>query len=88
MRSATSTFIKGLLSFERASTAELDLLNGPHFRTLPGSTATGSSGNGRLTNLMQLTVDTSFWTRYRSRIKNPDLDPDFTFPQAVNPGFD
>ncbi len=35
------------------------------FRTLPGSTATGSSGILRLTNLTQLTVDTSWWTRYR-----------------------
>ena len=32
---------------------------------------------------MQLTVDTSWWTRYRSRANNPDLDPSFTFPQAV-----
>src|SRR2546425_2626621 len=32
---------------------------------------------------MQLTVDTSWWTRYRSRDNNPDLDPTFTFPQAV-----
>src|SRR5260370_11784042 len=30
------------------------------FRTLPGSTATGSSGKPRLTNLMQLTLDTSW----------------------------
>ena len=53
------------------------------FRTLPGSTATGSSGKPRLTNLMQLTLDTSWWTRYRSSDHNPDLDPTFTFPQAV-----
>jgi len=53
------------------------------FRTLPGSTATGSSGKLRLTNLMQLTLDTSWWTRYRSNANNPDLDPGFTFPQAV-----
>ena len=53
------------------------------FRTLPGSTATGSSGKLRLTNLMQLTVDTSWWTRYRIGDHNPDLEPDFTFPQAV-----
>jgi hypothetical protein len=53
------------------------------FRTLRGSTATGSSGKLRLTNLMQLTLDTSWWTRYRSRDKNPDLNPSFTFPQAV-----
>ena len=53
------------------------------FRTLHGSTATGSSGKLRLTNLMQLTIDTSWWTRYRSSTNNPDLDPNFTFPQAV-----
>jgi hypothetical protein len=32
---------------------------------------------------MQLTLDTSWWTRYRSRANNPDLDPGFVFPQAV-----
>jgi len=53
------------------------------FRTLPGSTATGSSGKPRLTNLMQLTLDTSWYTRYRSSNHNPDLDPNFVFPQAV-----
>jgi hypothetical protein len=52
------------------------------FRTLPGSTATGSSGKLRLTNLMQLTVDTSWWTRYRSSTNNPDVNPS-TFEQAV-----
>jgi Ferritin-like domain len=52
------------------------------FRTLPGSTASGSSGKLRLTNLMQLTVDTSWWTRYRSSTNNPDLNPT-TFEQAV-----
>jgi len=52
------------------------------FRTLPGSTATGSSGKLRLTNLMELTLDTSWYTRYRIDNKNPDLDPDFVFPQA------
>jgi hypothetical protein len=51
------------------------------FRTLPGSTATGSSGKPRLTNLMKLTVDTSWWTRYRSSTQNPDFGD--TFPQAV-----
>ncbi len=53
------------------------------FRTLPGSAATGSSGILRLTNLTQLTIDTSWWTRYRDDSHNPDLDPNFTFPQAV-----
>src|SRR6266446_6694002 len=51
------------------------------FRTLPGSTATGSSGKLRLTNLTQLTLDTSWWTRYRSDSKNPDFGD--TFPPAV-----
>ncbi len=29
------------------------------------------------------TLDTSWWTRYRSSNRNPDLDPNFKFPQAV-----
>jgi len=53
------------------------------YRTLPSSTATGARQIGRLTNLMQLTVDTSWWTRYRSGANNPDLDSGFAFPQAV-----
>jgi len=53
------------------------------FRTLPGSTAKGSSGKLRLTNLTELTIDNSWWTRYRDDDHNPDLDPDFKFPQAV-----
>jgi hypothetical protein len=60
-----------------------DPVNLEPFRTLTGSTATGSSGKLRLTNLMELTLDTSWWTRYRSDSNNPDLDPTFTFPQAV-----
>jgi hypothetical protein len=60
-----------------------DPVNLEPFRTLMGSTATGSSGKLRLTNLMELTLDTSWWTRYRSDSHNPDLDPNFTFPQAV-----
>jgi hypothetical protein len=52
------------------------------FRMLPGSTATGSSGKLRLTNLMQLTLDTSWWTRYRSGTNNPDVNPT-VFEQAV-----
>lgn len=54
------------------------------FRTLPGSRATGAApGKLRLTNLTQLTVDTSWWTRYRIGDHNPDLNPSFVFPQAV-----
>jgi len=50
------------------------------FRTLPSSKATGAQQIGRLTNLTQLTVDTSWWTRYRSTT-NPDFGA--TFPNAV-----
>jgi len=71
-------FINAYLASKGADTVDLS-----QFVTLAGSTATGSSGRLRLTNLMQLTVDTSWWTRYRSRNKNPDLDPHFKFRQAV-----
>src|SRR6201993_2924920 len=71
-------FLNAYLASKGASTVNLE-----RFRTLPGSTATGSTGALRLTNLMQLTVDTSWWTRYRDSGHNPDLDPNFTFPQAV-----
>jgi Ferritin-like domain len=50
------------------------------FETLPGSTATGSSGKLRLTNLMQLNVDTSWYVRYRTTA-NPDKGA--SFPQAL-----
>src|SRR5213079_1859348 len=54
------------------------------FRTLQGSQATGADKNKkRLTNLLQLTVDTSWWTRYRDDSHNPDLDGFGVFPQAV-----
>ena len=72
------TFLNAYLVSKGAQPVHLN-----QFRTLPGSTATGSSGKPRLTNLMQLTLDTSWYTRYRSRDHNPDLDPNFVFPQAV-----
>jgi hypothetical protein len=50
------------------------------FANLQGSKATGSTGIGRLTNLMDLNVDTSWFIRYRSTT-NPDFGA--TFPQAV-----
>lgn len=79
-----AAFIRAYLASRGASTADLDLLNGHTFRTLKGSTAEGSSGKLRLTNLTALNVDTSFWTRYRSDSRNPDLDPGFKFGQAQN----
>ena len=71
-------FINAYLQAKGEAKADLH-----QFRTLPGSRATGANRIPRLTNLMQLTVDTSWWTRYRSRAENPDLDPSFAFPQAV-----
>ena len=71
------TFLNAYLASKGAPTADLE-----PFRTLPGSTATGSSGKLRLTNLMQLTLDTSWWTRYRGSTNNPDVNPT-TFEQAV-----
>jgi hypothetical protein len=70
------TFINAYLISKGAEPVSLD-----KFRTLPSSKATGAQQIGRLTNLMQLTVDTSWWTRYRSRTKNPDFGD--TFPQAI-----
>jgi hypothetical protein len=52
------------------------------FRTLPSSQATGSNKSAlRLTSLMNLTVDTSWYIKYRSP-GNPDFGD--TFPQLVN----
>jgi hypothetical protein len=51
-----------------------------------GSTATGVNPaliGRRLTNLTQLTIDNSWWTRYRDDRHNPDLDPNHVFPQVV-----
>jgi hypothetical protein len=71
-------FLNGYLASKGAATVSLE-----PFRNLPSSTAKGSSGKLRITNLMQLTLDTSWWTRYRSSANNPDLDPNFVFAQAV-----
>src|ERR1700740_1672318 len=48
---------------------------------LAPSTVSGVPQTGRLTNLKQLRVDTSWWTRYRSK-ENLDLGAP-AFPQAV-----
>jgi hypothetical protein len=50
------------------------------FANLPPSQVSFVPQTGRLTNLKQLTVDTSWWTRYRSTT-NPDFGA--TFPNAV-----
>src|SRR5882724_8012962 len=66
-----AAFLNAYLESKGAEPVNLD-----QFRTLMGSTATGVNPNlvgRRLTNLTQLTVDTSFWTRYRSDSLNPDF---------------
>jgi hypothetical protein len=71
-----ATFLNAYLESRGAEPVNFD-----EFETLPGSTATGSTGIGRLTNLLNLNVDTSWYVRYRSET-NPDLGA--TFPQAIN----
>src|SRR6476660_1704899 len=75
------TFLNAYLMAHGEAPANLD-----PFRTLMGSTATGVNTaliGHRLTNLAQLTIDNSWWTRYRDDSHNPDLDPNHVFPQAV-----
>src|SRR6516165_1182593 len=52
------------------------------FRTLPSSQATGAKDLGRLTNLLKLNVDLSWYTRYRSGL-NPDLGAHFPGPFTI-----
>jgi hypothetical protein len=77
-----ANFLLAYLRSKGANTADLDLLVGPHFRTLVrqpnngpfiSSQATGSTRKPRLTNLTQLTFDTSYIGRYRTDNANPDL---------------
>jgi hypothetical protein len=70
------TFLNAYLESRGAEAVDLK-----QFANLPSSKAAGAQQIGRLTNLMQLTVDTSWWTRYRSHTKNPDLGD--SFAQAV-----
>jgi hypothetical protein len=70
-----ATFLNAYLESRGAEPVNFD-----EFVTLPGSTAQGSTGSSRLTNLMNLNVDTSWFVRYRSAT-NPDLGA--TFPQAI-----
>jgi hypothetical protein len=69
-------FLNAYLVSKKADPVDLE-----KFRTLSGSSATGSSGKRWLTNLTALTLDTSWWTRYRSSTGNPDFGD--TFPPAV-----
>jgi hypothetical protein len=70
-------FLGNYLESKGAQPADLS-----HFRVLPSSIADGAQQIPRLTNLTQLTIDTTFWSRYRS-ITNPDFDPMAKFALAV-----
>jgi hypothetical protein len=70
-----AAFLNAYLKSKGAAPVSLE-----RFRTLPGSQATGAKNTLRLTNLMHLTVDTSWYVRYRSK-QNPDFGANF--PQAV-----
>jgi len=70
-------FLKNYLESKGAGAADLS-----SFRVLPSSRADGAQQIGRLTNLTQLTIDTSFWSAYRS-ITNPDFDPMAKFAPAI-----
>jgi hypothetical protein len=73
-----ANFLGKYLESKGARSADLS-----NFKVLPSSQADGADKTaGRLTNLTQLTIDTSFWSRYRS-ITNPDFDPTAKFAQAV-----
>jgi Ferritin-like domain len=66
-----AAFLNAYLKAHGKREANLD-----EFRTLPSSQATGAQNIGRLTNLMSLNVDTSWYTRYRSTA-NPDFGASF-----------
>ena len=70
------SFLRNYLESKGEQIADLS-----KFFNLSPSQVTGVPNIGRLTNLTQLTVDTSWWTRYRSDSKNPDLGD--TFDQAI-----
>jgi hypothetical protein len=72
-----AAFLNAYLASKGAPTVNLD-----QFRTLPSSQADGARQIGRLTNLTQLTIDTSFWSRYRSTT-NIDVDSSVKFARAV-----
>jgi hypothetical protein len=66
-------FLKAYLDSKGATSIDLH----KDFANLAPSKVTGVPQVGRLTNLTQLSVDTSWWTRYRSDSKNPDFGDGF-----------
>src|SRR6202165_5893138 len=72
-----AAFLNAYLKSKGAEPVSLD-----EFRTLPTSQATGALAGKRLTNLQKLNVDTSWYTRYRSR-QNPDFGANITGPVTI-----
>jgi hypothetical protein len=70
-----AAFLNAYLASKGAPQVDLS-----HFKNLAPSQVSFVPQTGRLTNLKELTVDTSWWTRYRSTT-NPDFGA--TFPNAV-----
>lgn len=73
-----AAFLNAYLISKGAEPVNLDA-----FRNLPGSQATGAKNTGRLTNLLKLNVDLSWYTRYRSG-DNPDLGAQLKGPFDIN----
>jgi hypothetical protein len=73
------TFLNAYLLAHGAAPANLVPFLNPNF----SSKATGARQVARITNLMALTIDTGWWSRYRDPDQNPDLNPGFKFPPAV-----
>ena len=72
-----AAFLNAYLISKGALPVDLDA-----FRTLPSSQATGAKNIGRLTNLMKLNVDLSWYTRYRST-HNPDFGAKLNGPFTI-----
>jgi hypothetical protein len=72
-----AAFLNAYLISKGEAPADLDA-----FRTLPSSQASGAKDIGRLTNLLKLNVDLSWYTRYRST-KNPDFGARFKGPFTI-----
>jgi len=73
-----AAFLNAYLISKGAEPVDLDA-----FRTLPSSQASGAKSIGRLTNLLKLNVDLSWYTRYRST-QNPDLGAKFKGPFTIH----
>jgi hypothetical protein len=73
-----AAFLKAYLISRGEEPVDLDA-----FRNLLSSQATGAKNIGRLTNLMNLNVDLSWYTRYRSS-QNPDFGAKLAGPFSIN----